>query len=161
MGFCTCPQRTRLEPVEPAPCVVHPGGQEHSESYRTTHGLLFFDDRRNRYVTWPDAVEAMRQGRYAGAANPGLTLFTWLNLVRLIEALHDPFVPPADPLSEATATALIGWAGDALPEEERRRLLAFARGGGTESLASLFRWMARRGADQASLSRSTLPGVPR
>src|SRR5436190_12374851 len=87
-GFCTCPLRipgiVETTP-DPEPCRVHPKQVVHSAEHNRSHGLLFFDDRRNRYVTWEDAAEGMRQPRYTGATSKGLVLYTWLNLIRLLE----------------------------------------------------------------------------
>jgi hypothetical protein len=142
-GFCTCPQRTRGPAAEPSlsPCGIHPDGVDLPEPEREARGLVFYDDRRDRHVTWPDAVEAMRQDRYASAGNPGLVLFTWRNLLQLLAALRDPLAPDM-PADEAGADALIAWAGAHLGRSELRWLLVFARGGGSAALCELFRFVA-------------------
>jgi hypothetical protein len=103
--------------------------------------MHFFDDRRDRYVTWPDAVEAMRQGRYASARNPELTLFTWMNLMRLLAVLRDP-TAIIEPENETQADGLIEWAHQHVPAEHLRWLLVFARGGGAGAMCDLLRWHA-------------------
>jgi hypothetical protein len=102
----------------------------------------FYDDCRDRYVSWPDAVEGMRQGRYAGANNPELALFTWMNLMRLLTVLRDPASPSGAPESESQADDLIAWAGEHVPAGHRRWLLVFSRGGGAGALCDLLRWHA-------------------
>jgi hypothetical protein len=146
-GFCLCPILARRDQQQDAdrPCRVHPEGRDLTEAQRIAEQRLFFDDRRQRFVTWPDAVEAMRQGRYAGAANLALTVFTWANLVRLLEALRDPLGTPETSLTETYADALIAWAGEAVPLEDRRSLLILARGGTTDAVCHLFRMAARTG----------------
>ena len=145
-GFCTCPlntpQGTATTP-DPEPCRVHAKHVVHSAEYNQSHGLLFFDDRRNRYVTWEDAVEGMRQPRYAGASSRGLVLFTWMNLVRLLEALRHPTQEPAAEITEQSAERLIKWAGEHFPPDGLASLIGLARGGGTEGLCRIFRTMAR------------------
>jgi hypothetical protein len=146
-GFCLCPILARRVQEQDGdhPCPVHPDGRDLAELRRLAEGRVFFDDRRQRFVTWPDAVEAMRQGRYAGAANLALTLFTWVNLVRLLEALRDPLGPPAMALTEPYADALIAWADGAILPDERRGLVTIARGGATDAVCNLFRMAAREG----------------
>jgi hypothetical protein len=141
-GFCTCPLRTpgSLETIpDPEPCRVHPKLVFHSAEHNQSHGLLFFDDCRNRYVTWEDAVEGMRQPRYTGATSKGLVLYTWMNLVRLLEALCYPTREPAAEITEQSAQQLIKLAGQTFPPDALGRLIIFARGGGTEALCKLFR----------------------
>jgi hypothetical protein len=104
--------------------------------------MHFYDDRRDRNVTWPDAVEAMRQPRYAGASNPELAMFTWMNLMRLLAVLRDPSSPPEGPEDESEADELIAWAGDHVPAGLLRWLLFFARGGGAGPMCDLLRWQA-------------------
>jgi hypothetical protein len=142
-GFCTCPQITDTsDTVEP--CSVHPTADEFAEDDRVRRGLTFFDDRRNRFVSWPDAVEGMRQRRYAGAINDELVQFTWVMLIRLLEALRDPLGEPADEVTQSMADELITWSEAEVPEDHRRWLLGFARGGGSMALCSMFRDLARR-----------------
>jgi hypothetical protein len=146
-GFCTCLQRARgprHEPTTESSCAVHPEGEDHPDDYRLGHGLVFYDDRRDRYVTWPDAVEAMRQGRYAGADNMDLIMFTWFNLLELLATLREPLTPAVRPATEEEADDLIAWAGEHLGHHELRWLLVFARGGGSPALCNLFRFMAVR-----------------
>jgi hypothetical protein len=131
---------------------VHQGGEDLEEDERAALGLWFFDDRRNRHVTWPDAVEAMRQRRYAGAINRNLVLHTWGMLIRLLEALEDPFGTPAPALTESQADALIEWAGEHLGRDEQRWLLGFARGGGAGALTTMFRSVARRAAGAEAIA---------
>ena len=114
-----------------------------SEAEREVRGLVFFDDRRNRFVTWPDAVEGMRQRRYAGAVNDDLMAFTWAMLIRLLAALHDPLGDAAEVITPARADALIAWSDTALPVSHRQWLLTFARGGGSTALTEMFRQLAR------------------
>src|SRR5215470_3814695 len=119
-GFCTCPLRTTAgseTTADPEPCPVHPKHLIYSAEHNRSHGLLFFDDCRNRYVTWEDVVEGMRQPRYAGASSKGLVLFTWMNLVRLLEALCYPAREPAAEITEQTAQRLIKWAGQNFPPD--------------------------------------------
>jgi len=145
-GFCTCPIKLPQGSVSTSdsePCEVHPKHAAQSESYRQSHGLLFFDDRRNRYVTWEDAVEGMRQPRYAGASSKGLVLFTWMNLVRMLEALCYPSREPTMEITEQSGQRLINWAGQNFPPDSLSSLIGFARGGGTEGLCKVFRTMAR------------------
>ena len=141
-GFCTCslklPQGSVSTP-DPEPCRVHPKHVLQSTTYNQSHGLLFFDDRRNQYVTWEDAVEGMRQPRYAGASSKGLVLFTWMNLVRLLEALCYPNREPAVEITEQSAEQLIRWAGKNFPADSLSILIGLARGGGTEGLCKIFR----------------------
>src|SRR5215467_6793730 len=132
-GFCTCPLRNSAEAeatTDPEPCLVHPKHLVHSAEYNRSHRLLFFDDRRNRYVTWEDVVEGMRQPRYAGATSKGLVLYTWMNLVRLLEALCYPTREPFAEISEQSAQQLITLAGQTFPPDGLGRLIIFARGGG-------------------------------
>jgi hypothetical protein len=147
-GFCTCPLKMSggaASTQDPEQCGVHPKHVPQSAAYNESHGLLFFDDRRNRYVTWEDAVEGMRQPRYAGASSKGLVLFTWMNLVRLLEALCYPTREPAAEITEQSAQQLIEWAGQNFPADSLSSLMVFARGGGTEGLCKIFRTMARIG----------------
>lgn len=142
-GYCTCPQKIDVGPA-PEPCLVHPDGDDLPESARVAADLLFFDDRRNRFVTWADAVEGMRQRRYAGAINSELVQFTWVMLIRLLEALRDPLGEPAPDISPELADDLVAWSDTALAEDDRRWLLGFARSGGTFALNRMFRDLARR-----------------
>jgi hypothetical protein len=149
-GFCTCPLKTLGESAttsDPEPCLVHPKDLPYSADYNRSHHLLFYDDRRNRYVTWEDAVEGMRQPRYAGASSKGLVLFTWVNLIRLLEALRDPTREPAAEITEQSAERLITWAGQHLPPDVLGGLILFARGGGTAALCKTFRLVARNARD--------------
>jgi len=145
-GFCTCPLRTpsgaETAPA-PEPCQVHPKHLIHSAEHNRSHGLLFFDDCRNRYVTWEDAVEGMRQPRYVGATSKGLVLYTWMNLIRLLEALCYPTREPAAEITEQSAERLIKLAGQTFPPDALGSLINFARGGGSEALCKIFRTMAR------------------
>lgn len=140
-GFCRCPQRSgpgsAAEPGPAGVCGVHPDGVESPEQDRIARGLVFFDDRRDRHVTWPDAVEAMRQGRYAAAAGPDLVMFTWRNLMQLLATLRAPLAPVA-PISESEADELIAWAGLELSTDQLRWLLVLARGGGAATMCELF-----------------------
>ena len=145
-GFCTCPPRSAAgaeTPPEADPCGVHPKHLLHSEEHNLSHGFVFFDDRRNRYVTWADAVEGMRQPRYAGATSKGLVLYTWMNLMRLLEALCYPMQEPAAEITEQSAERLITLAGRRFPPDALANLIHFARGGGTEALCTIFRTVAR------------------
>ena len=152
-GFCTCPLRTLAEAEttpDPEPCLVHPKHLVHSAEHNRSHRLLFFDDRRNRYVTWEDAVEGMRQPRYAGATSKGLVLHTWMNLVRLLEALCYPTREPAAEITEQSAERLIKLAGQTSSPDELASLIIFARGGGTAALCKIFHTVARNAqADRA------------
>jgi len=145
-GFCTCPLKTPVG-VETTPhrgpCGVHPKHLVDSPEYNRSRGLLFFDDRRNRYVTWEDAVEGMRQPRYAGATSKGLLLYTWMNLVRLLEALCNPTGEPAAQITEQSAERLIRLAGQNFPPDGLASLIVFARGGETEALCKVFRTAGR------------------
>jgi hypothetical protein len=142
-GFCTCPQMTDSSgPVEP--CGVHPTADELAEDDRVLSGLVFFDDRRNRFVSWADAVEGMRQRRYVGAINNDLVQFTWVMLIRLLEALRDPLGEPADEITQSLADELITWSDAEVPEDHRGWLLSVARGGRSMALCSMFRDLARR-----------------
>jgi len=146
LGFCTCPLKLPQGSVstpDPEPCAVHPKHGPQSATYNQSRGLLFFDDRRNRYVAWEDAVEGMRQPRYIGASSKGLALFTWMNLVRLLEALCYPNREPAMEMTEQSAEHLIKWAGQNFPPDVLRSLMAFARGGGTGALCRIFSIVAR------------------
>lgn len=161
-SFCVCPIRARRDQQARGPqCAVHPDGHDLPEAQRIAASLLFFDDRRQRFVTWPDAVEAMRQGRYAGAANLELTLFTWVNLMRLLETLHDPLGTPSAQLTEEQADALIAWSDAAITLEERRGLITVARGGVTHAICTLFRMSALFGhrAGELSMVRATDGGT--
>ena len=145
-GFCTCPLRildAAAAAKDPESCRVHAKRVGHSAEYNQSHGRPFFDDGRNRYVTWEDIVEGMRQPRYAGASSKGLVLFTWMNLMRLLEALCYPTREPAGEITEQSAERLIKWAGQSFPPDVLRSLIAFARGGGTEALCKIFRTVAR------------------
>src|SRR5690349_21274914 len=127
-GFCTCPLRiTAGAEMTPdlEPCRVHPKHLVHSAEHNQSHGLLFFDDRRNRYVTWEDAVEGMRQPRYFGATSKGLVLYTWMNLLRLLEALCYPTREPAAEITEQSAEQLIKLAGQKFPADGLARLIIF------------------------------------
>jgi hypothetical protein len=150
-GFCTCPLKISQGSAStqgPEPCRVHPKGVLQSVAYNQSNGLLFFDDRRNRYVTWEDVVEGMRQPRYVGASSKGLVLFTWMNLVRLLEALCYPTRDPAVELTEQSAQRLIKWAGQNFPPDGLNSLIGFARGGGTEGLCQIFRTIGRVAQDR-------------
>ena len=145
-GFCTCPPRTPAgaeTTPDPEPCRVHPKHLVHSDENNRSLGLLYFDDRRNRYVTWEDAVEGMRQPRYTGATSKGLVLYTWMNLVRMLEALCYPTRDPAAEITEQSAERLIKLAGQKFPADGLASLIIFARGRGTEALCGLFRTVAR------------------
>ena len=158
-GFCTCPLRTPsgVETTPDAePCRVHPKHLVHSAEHNRSHGLLFFDDRRNRYVTWEDAVEGMRQPRYAGATSKGLVLYTWMNLVRLLEALCCPTREPAAEITEQSAERLIKLAGQNFPPDGLASLIIFARGGGTEALCKIFRTVTHK----AQAGRAEGEGAP-
>jgi hypothetical protein len=149
-GFCTCPLKLAQGSApapDPNPCAVHPKNLPQSAAFNQSHGLLFFDDRRNRYVTWEDAVEGMRQPRYAGASSKGLVLFTWMNLVHLLEALCYPTREPATEITEESAQRLIKWAGQNFPPDALGSLIGFARGGGTEGLCKIFRTIPRVAQD--------------
>lgn len=148
-GLCTCPQKVDPGPP-PQPCGVHPDGVDLDEEARSAAGLVFYDDRRNRFVTWADAVEGMRQRRYAGAHNDDLMQFTWVMLIRLLEALHDPLGEPADNVTQALADDLVAWSDAALDADDRRWLLGFARGGGTPALCRMFRTVARTAVGTAT-----------
>lgn len=155
-GFCTCP--LKMSPVsastpDPEPCAVHPKDVQQPAAYNQSHGLLFFDDCRNRYVTWEDAVEGMRQPRYAGASSKGLVLFTWMKLVRMLEALCYPTREPAVEITEQSAQRLIKWAGQNFPPDGLSSLIVFARGGGTEGLCKIFRTIAGAGQDRLALGK--------
>jgi len=155
-GFCTCPLKIPQGSVptpDAEPCGVHPKGVLQSATYNQSHGLLFFDDRRNRYVTWEDAVEGMRQPRYAGASSKGLALFTWMNLVRLLEALCYPNREAAVKITEQSAQHLIRWAGKNFPPDGLSVLIGLARGGGTEGLCKIFRTMPRVAQDRLEQSK--------
>ena len=144
-GFCTCPLRTPAgveTTPDSEPCQVHPKYLVHLAEHNFSRGLLFFDDRRDRYVTWEDAVEGMRQPRYVGATSRGLVLYTWMNLVRLLEALCYPTREPAAEITEQAAERLIKLAGQKFPPDALGSLIIFARGGGTEALCKLFRSVA-------------------
>ena len=150
-GFCTCPLKLPQGSVstpDAEPCAVHPKQIPQSATYNQSHGLLFFDDRRNRYVTWEDAVEGMRQPRYTGASSKGLVLFTWMNLVRLLEALCYPNREPAVEITEQSAEQLISWAGQNFPADGLGILIRLARGGGTEGLCKIFRTLPRVAPDR-------------
>src|SRR5262249_51730481 len=135
----TCPLKTPDAAPDPEPCRVHPKHVASSADFNKSHGLLFFDDRRNRYVTWEDVVEGMRQPRYAGATSKGLVLYTWMNLVRLLEALCYPTREPVAEISEQSAQRLIKWAGQNFPPDGLSSLIVVARGGETESMCKIFR----------------------
>ena len=150
-GFCTCslkaPAGVETTP-DHEPCRVHPKHLIDCAEYNQSRRLLYFDDRRNRYVTWEDAVEGMRQPRYAGASSRGLLLFTWMNLVRLLEALCYPNREPAVEITEQSAEQLIKWAGQNFPPDGLSVLIGLARGGGTEGLCKIFRTMPRVAQDR-------------
>ena len=161
-GFCTCPLKMpdgSTAPSDSEPCRVHAKQVRHSADYNRAHGLLFFDDNRNRYVTWEDAVEGMRQPRYAGASSKGLVLFTWMNLTRLLEALRHPTQEPTAEINERSAQQLITWAGQNFPPDELRSLMIFARGGQTEALCKIFRAVARN-AHRDSTPSTPAKGAP-
>jgi hypothetical protein len=144
-GFCTCPLRTPAgadTTPDPEPCQVHPKRLGHSEDHNRSRKLLFFDDRRSRYVTWEDAVEGMRQPRYAGATSKGLVLYTWVNLIALLEALCYPTQEPSAAITEQSAQHLIELAGQRFPPDVLASLIHFARGGGTDALCKIFRTLA-------------------
>jgi len=147
-GFCTCPHRAKgsraTDENSVEPCQIHPDGSDLGEAERIAAALVFFDDRRERFVTWADAVEAMRQDRHIG--NPGLVQFTWMNLMGLLAALRDP-KSPAIPSSQDEADDLVAWAGDSLDYEELRWLLVFARGGGSTALTKLLRFVAHQASN--------------
>jgi hypothetical protein len=146
-GFCTCPQVSDdADTSVRGTCPVHPEGRELPEEQRTAQDMHFYDDRRDRYVTWPDAVEAMRQGRYASARNPELALFTWMNLMRLLMVLRDHTSQSEGPDDESQADDLIAWAQQHVPAEHLRWLLVFARGGSAGPMCDLLRWHAIDGA---------------
>ena len=165
-GFCTCPLRTTAgveTTSDPEPCRVHPKDLVHSAEHNRSHGLLFFDDCRNRHVTWEDAVEGMRQPRYTGATSKGLVLYTWMNLVRLLEALCYPTREPAAEITEQSAQQLIKLAGQTFPPDGLGRLIIFARGGGTEALCKLFRTVvlnSRTVVLNSQASRADVGGLP-
>lgn len=142
-GFCTCPQKIDVGPA-PEPCLVHPDDDDVPDAEREAAGLVFFDDRRNRFVTWPDAVEGMRQRRYAGAMTDDLVQITWVMLIRLLETLRDPLAEPAAEATRELADDLVGWSAATLSVEDRRALLGVARGGSTFALVGIFRDLARR-----------------
>ncbi len=157
-GFCTCPLKRpdgSATTPDPEPCRVHPKQLVYSAAYNQSHGLLFFDDRRNRYVTWEDAVEGMRQPRYAGATSKGLVLYTWMNLMRLLEALCDPTGEPAVEITEQSADRLIKWAGQNFPPDGLGSLIGLARGGGAEGLCQIFRARARIAHDRLAQGTDT------
>jgi hypothetical protein len=142
-GFCTCAQVSDdAGSSGTGTCSVHQEGRELPEEERTAREMRFYDDRRDRYVTWPDAVEAMRQGRYASATNPELALFTWMNLMRLLMVLRDHTSQSEGPDDEAEANDLIAWAQTHVPPEHLRWLLVFARGGSAGPMCDLLRWHA-------------------
>ena len=85
----------------------------------------------------------MRQPRYTGATSKGLVLYTWMNLVRLLEALCYPTREPAAEITEQSAQQLIKLAGQTFPPDGLGRLIIFARGGGTEALCKVFRTVVR------------------
>ena len=155
-GFCTCPSRNADGPAlvdEPIPCVVHPAHLLQSQNDLQSRGLVFFDDRRNRFVTWPDAVESMRQPRYNGTSSRGLVLFTWMNLIRLLEALCYPTRTTAQEITEKSAAELVHWAETQFPNDMLRNLIGFARGGGVEALCKIFQIVAQN-AQQKQLYES-------
>jgi len=153
-GFCVCalnlPSKSGGAP-DVAVCDIHPQQVVYADEYNHRHGLFFFDDRRNRYVTWADAVEGMRQPRYAGASSPMLVLFTWMNLIRLLEALCYPAREAAAVITEAAADQLIAWAEQHFPPDELVSLIGFARGGGGGALCNIFRRVALNGPAQRVL----------
>jgi hypothetical protein len=155
-GFCTCPMKKpdgSLETSDPDPCPVHPQHLQHSQDYLEAHGLLYYDDRRNRFVTWADAVEGMRQPRYAGASSKALVLFTWMNLVRLLEALCYPYRDTPVEITEQSAAALVEWAEQNFSPDVLRSLIGFARGGGTEALCKIFQTVARNAQERQAQER--------
>jgi hypothetical protein len=158
-GFCTCPSRIPDSlPVTPdvEPCRIHLKGIGHSADYNQAHGLLFFDDSRNRHVTWEDAVESMRQPRYVGTSSRGLVLFTWMNLMRLLEALCYPAQEPAAEMTEPLAQQLTKWAGQTFPPDVLRCLIALARGGMTEALCKIFVTVARNAQPETTPAKKAL-----
>jgi hypothetical protein len=157
-GFCTCAVKSSGgadTSADSEPCRVHPRDVVHSAEHNQSHGLLFFDDRRNRHVTWPDAVEGMRQPRYAGANSKMLVLYTWVNLVRLLEALCEPTREPAAQVTEESAERLIAIAGARFPPDALAGLISFARGGGTAALCTIFRTLGRESAGQRAAGEGT------
>jgi hypothetical protein len=158
-GFCLCPHRHTPgrgagaggDAANTVACAVHPDGRDLDESERRRLGLLFFDDRRDRHVSWPDAVEAMRQGRYAGAANDDLVMFTWRNLLQLLATLRSPTTAVDPPATQEGADELIAWAGERLDHDQLRWLLVFARGGGSAAMCELFRFAALQGSSDRDL----------
>jgi hypothetical protein len=157
-GFCRCPQRSQPRPQQGTVtdgddlpvCPVHPDDMELPEDERLARNLVFYDDRRHRHVTWPDAVEAMRQGRYAGAGNLDLMMFTWRNLLALLGTLRSPATEVDLPATEEAADELIAWAGDHLDHDQLRWLLVFARGGGAAVMCELFRFAGARAGHSAT-----------
>ncbi len=150
-GFCLCPLHLPHEAAlitNAELCEIHSGQLPSSEEQNKARGFLFFDDRRNRSVTWADAVEGMRQPRYAGASSKELVLFTWMNLMRLIEALRYPAREPVAVITEALANQLIAWAEQHFPADELGSLIGFARSGGTNVLCKVFRRVALGGHEQ-------------
>ena len=150
-GFCTCPMKmddgSAATPGR-EPCRVHPEGLGYSAEYNQSHGLIFFDDIRERYVTWEDAVEGMRQPRYPGATSIGLSLFTWMSLMRLLEARCFPTREPVVEMTEQSAERLIQWSGQQVPSDERGCLISFARGGMADVLCKMFCAVARDAHDR-------------
>ncbi len=157
-GFCTCPLKQPDGPsatTDSDPCLVHHEQLKYSQDYLEANELLFFDDRRNRFVTWADAVEGMRQPRYSGASSKALVLFTWMNLVRLLEALCYPDRATPAEITEKSAAVLIEWAGQNFPPDVLRSLIAFARGGGTEALCKIFQTVARNAQERQRREEAT------
>ncbi|MDQ8160003.1 MAG: hypothetical protein P3C09_11585 [Gemmatimonadota bacterium] len=153
-GFCVCALNLPYESGETpdvSVCEIHPQQMVYADEYNHRRGLFFFDDRRNRYVSWPDAVEGMRQPRYAGASSPTLVLFTWMNLMRMLEALCYPARDAAAVITETAADQLIAWAEQHFPPDELGSLIGFARGGGGAALCAIFRRVALNGPAQRVL----------
>jgi hypothetical protein len=142
------------------PCQLHPKRFVHSAEHNQAHGQLFFDDCRHRYVTWEDAVEGMRQPRYAGATSKELVLYTWMNLIRLLEALCDPTREPAPQITEELAQRLIKLAGQKFPPDVCDSLIHFARGGETEALCTIFRTVARNALAGHAQGQGAPSGAP-
>ena len=95
----------------------------------------------------------MRQPRYSGASSKGLVLFTWMNLMRLLEALRYPTREPAAEITEQSAEKLTNWAGQNFPPDVLRSLIAFARGGGTDALCKIFSTVAHNAQREITSGR--------
>jgi len=140
-GFCTCPIKNSdgsSSTKDLDSCLVHPSSVQQSQIDLEAKRLLFFDDRRNRFVTWPDAVEAMRQPRYVGTSSKDLILFTWVNLIHLLEALRYPAHERPAEITEKSAAELVEWAEKHFPSDVLHSLIGFARGGNVEALCKIF-----------------------